>query len=104
MALLQELDTGTPIRLGAAEVALTIDGQTVRVPRGTSVMAAAALPNAPIPRPCATDSLSRRSAPAGLPRSDRGAQGHAGVLHAPRPKREWSYIRRRRGSPSCGVA
>src|SRR5271155_4350597 len=57
MALLQELDTGTPIRVSAAEVTLTIDGQTVRVPRGTSVMAAAALFNAPIPRLCATDSL-----------------------------------------------
>src|SRR5580698_4802901 len=57
MALLQELDTGTPIRMNAAEVMLTIDGQTVRVPQGTSVMAAAALLNAPIPRLCATDSL-----------------------------------------------
>src|SRR5277367_1156493 len=57
MALLQELDTGTPIRISAAEVTLTIDGQTVRVPQGTSVMAAAALLNAPIPRLCATDSL-----------------------------------------------
>src|SRR5271170_7963749 len=57
MALLQELDTGTPIRVGAAEVTLTIDGQTVRVPQGTSVMAAAALLDAPIPRLCATDSL-----------------------------------------------
>src|SRR6202034_3372489 len=43
MALLQELDTGTPIRVGAAEVTLTIDGRTVNVPQGTSVMAAAAL-------------------------------------------------------------
>ena len=34
MALLQELDTGTPIRVGAAEVTLTIDGQTVSVPQG----------------------------------------------------------------------
>ena len=57
MALLQELDTGTPIRVGAGEVTLTIDGQTVRVPQGTSVMAAAALLDAPIPRLCATDSL-----------------------------------------------
>ena len=30
MSLLQELDTGTPIRVGAAEVTLTIDGQTAQ--------------------------------------------------------------------------
>jgi formate dehydrogenase major subunit len=57
MALLQELDTGTPIRLGAATVTLTIDGRKVSVPPGTSVMAAAALIDNPIPKLCATDSL-----------------------------------------------
>ena len=57
MPLMQELDTGTPIRAGTATVTLTIDGRTVSVPKGTSVMAAAALLQAPIPRLCATDSL-----------------------------------------------
>ncbi len=57
MALLQELDTGTPIRVGPAEVTLTIDGRTISVPKGTSVMAAAALLQAPIPKLCATDSV-----------------------------------------------
>ena len=57
MALLQELDTGTPIRIGDASVTLTIDGRCVSVPRGTSVMAAAALIDNPIPKLCATDSL-----------------------------------------------
>src|SRR5271166_2131972 len=57
MALLQELDTGTPIRIGAARVTLTIDGRKVSVPPGTSVMAAAALIDNPIPKLCATDSL-----------------------------------------------
>src|SRR6202167_4241491 len=57
MALLQELDTGTPIRTGEPTVTLTIDGRKVSVPPGTSVMAAAALNDAPIPRLCATDSL-----------------------------------------------
>ena len=55
--LLQELDTGTPIRAGAATVTLTIDGRKVSVPPGTSVMAAAALIDNPIPKLCATDSL-----------------------------------------------
>jgi formate dehydrogenase major subunit len=57
MALLQELDVGTPIRLGAPSVTLTIDGREVSVTPGTSVMAAAALIDNPIPRLCATDSL-----------------------------------------------
>jgi formate dehydrogenase major subunit len=57
MALLQELDTGTPIRTGAASVTLRIDGRKVSVPPGTSVMAAAALIDNPIPKLCATDSL-----------------------------------------------
>ena len=57
MALLQELDVGTPIRAGAPTVTLTIDGRKVRVPPGTSVMAAAALIDNPIPKLCATDSL-----------------------------------------------
>src|SRR5271154_6641191 len=57
MALLQEFDSGTPIRLGAESVTLTIDGREVSVPKGTSVMAAASLIEATIPRLCATDSL-----------------------------------------------
>ena len=57
MALLQELDTGTPIRVGEATVTLTIDGHRVGVPRGTSVMAAASLIDISVPRLCATDSL-----------------------------------------------
>src|SRR5580698_7951554 len=57
MPLIRELDTGTPIRIGAATVTLTIDGQSVSVPAGTSVMAAAASVDTQIPRLCATDSL-----------------------------------------------
>src|SRR5579863_4107029 len=57
MALLQELDTGTPIRTGEAIVTLTVDGRKVSVPPGTSVMAAAALIDNPIPKLCATDNL-----------------------------------------------
>jgi formate dehydrogenase major subunit len=57
MALLQELDTGTPIRIGEATVTLTIDGRQVSVPPGTSVMAAAAMIDNLIPKLCATDSV-----------------------------------------------
>jgi formate dehydrogenase major subunit len=57
MALLEELDTGTPIRVSDKSVTLTIDGRSVTVPEGTSIMAAAASVAAPIPKLCATDSL-----------------------------------------------
>ena len=57
MGLIKELDTGTPIRVAAETVTLTIDGEHVSVPRGTSVMAAASLMGTKIPKLCATDSL-----------------------------------------------
>ncbi len=105
MALLQELDTGTPIRVGAAEVTLTIDGQTVRVPQGTSVMAAATLLNAPIPRLCATDSLEAFGSCRLCLGRDRGTQGHAGVvLHHPGRSGNGRPYADAAAQPSCGVA
>nr|WP_047577192.1 formate dehydrogenase subunit alpha [Methylobacterium sp. ZNC0032] len=57
MALIKEIDYGTPIRLSEKTVTLTIDGQSVTVPAGTSVMAAAMSLGTKIPKLCATDSL-----------------------------------------------
>jgi formate dehydrogenase major subunit len=57
MTLIQETDYGTPVRKADKLVTLTIDGQPVRVPAGTSVMAAAMTMGTKIPRLCATDSL-----------------------------------------------
>ena len=57
MTLIRELDTGTPIRVSQATVTLTIDGQSVTVPKGTSIMAAAATVGTEVPKLCATDSL-----------------------------------------------
>jgi len=57
MAFRTEMDTGTPIRVAEEQINLTIDGRQISVPKGTSVMAAAALLAAPIPKLCATDSL-----------------------------------------------
>jgi formate dehydrogenase major subunit len=57
MALIRELDLGTPIRTSETRVTLTIDGQSISVPAGTSVMAAATLLGTQIPKLCATDSL-----------------------------------------------
>ena len=57
MSLIEELDTGTPIRPSGETVTLTINGERVTVPRGTSVMAAAMSMGTKIPRLCATDSV-----------------------------------------------
>jgi formate dehydrogenase major subunit len=57
MALIKEVDYGTPIRRSEKAVTLTIDGQPVTVPAGTSVMAAAMMLGTEIPKLCATDSL-----------------------------------------------
>lgn len=57
MSLIKELDFGTPIRVSDKTVTLTIDGERVTVPEGTSVMAAAMQMGTKIPKLCATDSL-----------------------------------------------
>ena len=57
MSLLKEPDLGTPPMAGAPTVEVEIDGHTVSVPEGTSVMRAAALAGIAVPKLCATDSL-----------------------------------------------
>jgi formate dehydrogenase major subunit len=57
MTLMREIDYGTPIRVSQETVTLTIDGQRVSAPKGTSVMAAAMAMGTAIPKLCATDSL-----------------------------------------------
>jgi formate dehydrogenase major subunit len=57
MTLIREIDAGTPIRVSAEPVTLIIDGISVSVPKGTSVMAAAVAMGTQIPKLCATDSL-----------------------------------------------
>ena len=50
-------DFGTPASKSKALVTLTVDGFTVTVPEGTSVMRAAAEAGIPVPKLCATDSI-----------------------------------------------
>ncbi|MDL4862897.1 formate dehydrogenase subunit alpha [Halomonas elongata] len=50
-------DLGTPARLSEKHIALTIDGQEITVPEGTSVLRAAALADINIPKLCASDNL-----------------------------------------------
>ena len=57
MPLIKEIDYGTPESAATEQVTLTIDGQEVTVPAGTSVMRAAMDAGIRIPKLCATDSL-----------------------------------------------
>jgi formate dehydrogenase major subunit len=50
-------DFGTPKRISDKTVNLTIDGVSLSVPEGTSVMHAASLSGVTVPKLCATDSL-----------------------------------------------
>ncbi len=55
MSLVHEIDYGTPRSKTEKTVSLTIDGQTVTVPEGTSIMRAAMEMGTQIPKLCATD-------------------------------------------------
>jgi formate dehydrogenase major subunit len=59
MAWIGEIDLGTKAQPVITDrmVSLTIDGQQVEVPEGTSIMRAAALMGTTIPKLCATDTL-----------------------------------------------
>jgi formate dehydrogenase major subunit len=57
MSLVREIDYGTPESKSAKTVSLTIDGQSVTVPEGTSIMRAAMEMGTQIPKLCATDML-----------------------------------------------
>jgi formate dehydrogenase major subunit len=59
MTLIREADHGTPEVRSSELVNLTIDGETVRVPAGTSIMRAASLAGISIPKLCAADSLKQ---------------------------------------------
>jgi formate dehydrogenase major subunit len=57
MTLIKEIDYGTPESPSEKLVTLTIDGKSVTVPEGTSIMRAAMEIGAEIPKLCATDSI-----------------------------------------------
>src|SRR3984957_5566243 len=58
MSLIHEIDFGTPASKAEATVTLTIDGQSISVPEGTSIMRAAQLAGTTIPKLCATDNMA----------------------------------------------
>ncbi len=57
MRFQREKDLGTPASKSTKQVSLTIDGQKITVPEGTSIMRAAADAGNNIPKLCATDML-----------------------------------------------
>ncbi|MGA1856906.1 formate dehydrogenase subunit alpha [Azospirillum sp. 11R-A] len=57
MTLIHETDYGTPARVSETLVTLEIDGRSISVPEGTSVMRAAMDAGITVPKLCATDSL-----------------------------------------------
>ncbi|MBV9235928.1 MAG: (2Fe-2S)-binding protein, partial [Xanthobacteraceae bacterium] len=57
MSLVHEVDYGTPRSRAEKTVTLTIDGMSVTVPEGTSIMRAAMEIGTQIPKLCATDML-----------------------------------------------
>src|SRR5947208_9133099 len=58
MALIHEIDYGTPRSKATKTFTLTIDGQSVTVPEGTSILRAAAESGTQIPKLCSTDMLN----------------------------------------------
>ena len=73
MSLIHEIDYGTPASKATGQVTLTIDGQGVTVPAGTSIMRAAMDAGISVPKLCATDSVEAFAAKDGL-------IGHGGVV------------------------
>ena len=57
MPMVQEIDYGTPPVMSGTMVTLTIDGNPVTVPEGTSIIRASMQAGIKIPKLCATDML-----------------------------------------------
>ena len=57
MPLISEIDFGTPASRSEKMVTLTIDGNEITVPEGTSIMRAASLADRQIPKLCASDNV-----------------------------------------------
>jgi formate dehydrogenase major subunit len=55
MSLVPEIDYGTPVSRSDKQVTLTVDGFSVTVPEGTSIMRAAMEAGIAVPKLCATD-------------------------------------------------
>ncbi|WP_413813710.1 formate dehydrogenase subunit alpha [Mesorhizobium sp. Root1471] len=56
-SLVEEIDFGTPASSAEKQVTLTVDGRSITVPEGTSIMRASMEAGVEIPKLCATDML-----------------------------------------------
>ena len=81
MSLIQETDYGTPPSNSPEQVTLTIDGQSVTVPAGTSIMRAAMEAGITVPKLCATDTLDGVRLLPSLSCGNRRSQRHPSLLH-----------------------
>ncbi len=81
MAISKEKDFGTPESKAEKPVMLEIDGQSISVPEGTSVMRAAAELNIQIPKLCATDSLKAFGSCRMCVVEVEGQKGYPGSCH-----------------------
>ena len=98
MSLLKEPDFGTPARAGEATIELTIDGVTVQVPPGTSVMRAAKQAGVDVPKLCATDNLEAFGSCRLCVVEIDGVRGTPASVYDAVPGRAWWSGRRTRGS------
>lgn len=97
-----DLDLGTPERASDVQVSLVIDGRTISVPAGTSVMRAAAMLGTSIPKLCATDSLEAFGSCRMCMVEIDGMRGYPAC--APRQwARAWWCARKPRAWPTCGA-
>lgn len=55
MSLIHEIDFGTPASKSEKMITLTIDGNEITVPEGTSIMRASMEAGIKVPKLCATD-------------------------------------------------
>ncbi len=99
----RDRDLGTPARESAVTVTLTIDGQEITVPEGTSLMRAAAEAGINIPKLCATDSLEP-SVRAGCAWSRSKAAAAIPRRAPPRPRTAWWSTPKPPSCTTCAAA
>lgn len=99
----KQADFGTPAATSETMVTLTIDGRSVTVPQGTSVMRAAAEIGGSIPKLCATDNMKSFGSCRLCLVEIEGARGTPASCTTPSPM-AWSCRPRPRACRSCARA
>jgi formate dehydrogenase major subunit len=100
MPLVREADYGTPRSKAQKTVTLTIDGQAVTVPEGTSIMRAAMEMGTQVPKLCASDMLDAFGSCRLCLVEIEGRAGTPASCTTPL-RREWRCVPRPTGSSAC---